>query len=67
MLPPRSTLVLCGGIRIVIAAEQTEGVPAENWLPVNRGDYDLDIIMRLYAPDLERFRTWTPLKAKIID
>ncbi|UCF46231.1 MAG: DUF1214 domain-containing protein [Myxococcales bacterium] len=58
---------MCGGIRIVIAAEQTEGVPAENWLPVNRGDYDLDIIMRLYAPDLERFRTWTPPKARIID
>jgi len=26
-------------------------VPEENWLPLNRADMDLDIIMRLYAPD----------------
>ena len=48
-----------GGIRIVIAAEQPEGVPEENWLPINRADMDLDIIMRLYAPDLERYEGWT--------
>jgi hypothetical protein len=53
-----------GGIRIVIAAEQPEGVPEENWLPINRGDMDLDIIMRLYAPDLEKYKSWTPPKAK---
>jgi hypothetical protein len=56
-----------GGIRIVIAAVQPEGVPDENWLPVNRGDYDLDIIMRLYTPDLERFATWTTPKARRLD
>jgi len=53
-----------GGIRIVIAAEQPEGVPEENWLPINREDMDLDIIMRLYAPDLEKYKSWTPPKAK---
>ena len=53
-----------GGIRIVIAAEPPEGVPEENWLPINREDMDLDIIMRLYAPDLEKYKTWTPPKAK---
>ena len=53
-----------GGIRIVIAAEQPEGVPLENWLPVNRGDYDIDISMRLYAPDLDRFANWTAPVAK---
>lgn len=53
-----------GGIRIVIAAEQPEGVPEENWLPINRADMDLDIIMRLYAPDLERYKSWTAPKAK---
>ncbi len=36
-----------GGIRIVMAVEQPDGVPEENWLPVNRGDYGIDIIMRL--------------------
>ena len=55
-----------GGIRIVIAAEQPEGVPEENWLPINREDMDLDIIMRLYAPDLERYESWTaPIARKL--
>ncbi|NDR57051.1 DUF1214 domain-containing protein [Aliiruegeria sabulilitoris] len=53
-----------GGIRIVISAEQPAGVPDENWLPINRGDYDIDVTMRLYSPDLERFATWTPPVAR---
>ena len=52
-----------GGIRIAIAAEKPEGVPAANWLPIDRGDYGIDLIMRLYAPDLDRFATWTPPRA----
>jgi hypothetical protein len=28
---------------------------------------DLDIILRLYAPDLERYESWTPPKAKKLD
>jgi hypothetical protein len=48
-----------GGISIYISAEQPEGVPDENWLPLVRGDYAIDVIMRIYAPDLERFETWT--------
>ncbi len=55
-----------GGIAIYISAEQPENVPEENWLPVNRGDYGIDIIMRLYAPDLERYQNWTAPKAQII-
>jgi len=55
-----------GGIRIVIAADQPEGVPDENWLPINRADMDLDIIMRLYAPDLERYERWkAPIARKL--
>jgi len=53
-----------GGIRIVIAAEQPESVPEENWLPIERGDIDLDVNMRLYNPDIEKFKSWTPPKAK---
>ena len=48
-----------GGIAIHIAAEQPAGVPEENWLPLVRGDYGINVIMRIYAPDLERFATWT--------
>ncbi len=53
-----------GGIRIVIAAEQPEGVPEENWLPIAREDLDLNIIMRIYAPDIEEFATWSPPVAR---
>lgn len=53
-----------GGIRIVVAAEQPEGVPEENWLPINRGDYDIDIVLRLYSPDLARFADWSPPVAR---
>jgi hypothetical protein len=41
-------------------------VPEENWLPINREDLDLDVMMRIYAPDLERFATWSPPVARRI-
>ncbi len=53
-----------GGIQIVIAAEKPSGVPEENWLPINRGDHQLDIICRVYVPDLGRFRTWQAPKVE---
>jgi hypothetical protein len=56
-----------GGIEIHVAAEQPEGVPEENWLPIARGDEALDIVMRLYAPDLEKMKTWTPPKAEKVN
>ena len=56
-----------GGIAIYIAAEQPEGVPEENWLPLVRGDYAIDIIMRIYAPDLEKFAVWTPPVAERLE
>ena len=56
-----------GGIAIYLTAEQPEGVPEENWLPMSRGDYGVDVTMRLYAPDLERFETWTAPKAERIE
>ena len=36
---------------IYVAAEKPEGVPAENWLPTNRKDLNLDIILRIYVRD----------------
>ncbi len=53
-----------GAIDIHIAAQRPDGVPEENWLPINRGDYGIDIIMRLYAPDLKRYKTWSPPEAE---
>jgi len=49
-----------GGIEIYIAAEKPEGVPEENWLPIERKDLALSAIMRLYVPDLDKFESWTP-------
>ena len=55
-----------GGIEIYIAAEKPEGVPEENWLPINRKDENLDMIMRIYVPDLEKLKTWSPPKAELL-
>jgi hypothetical protein len=56
-----------GGIDIYLSADKPEGVPEENWLPVKRGDYAMDVILRIYEPDLERFETWTPPRAERLD
>jgi hypothetical protein len=53
-----------GGIEIYLAADKPEGVPEENWLPVKRGDYNMDVVLRIYVPDLEKFKTWTAPKAE---
>ncbi len=53
-----------GGIEIHVAAEKPEGVSEENWLPINRMDQDLDMILRVYEPDLEKMKTWTVPKAE---
>ena len=55
-----------GGIDIYIAAKQPKGVPAENWLPINREDLEINMILRIYAPDLEKMKTWkAPLANKL--
>jgi len=55
-----------GGIEIYVSAEKPAGVPSENWLPINRGDQGIDIILRIYAPDLEKMKTWQAPKAEKI-
>jgi hypothetical protein len=55
-----------GGIDIYVAADKPEGVPSENWLPINRQDENLDLILRLYVPDLEKFKSWSAPKAEMI-
>ncbi len=46
-----------GGIDVYIAAQQPEGIPEENWLPINRKDDNMDIVLRIYAPDLEKMKS----------
>jgi hypothetical protein len=55
-----------GGIEIHIAASQPKGVPAENWLPINRKDLGIGVIMRVYQPDLEKMKTWKAPMAEMI-
>lgn len=55
-----------GGIVIHVATEQPEGIPEENWLPINRRDENMDIILRIYVPDLEKFKTWKIPKAEMM-
>ncbi len=55
-----------GGIEIHIAAEQPEGVPAKNWLPINREDLGIGAIMRVYVPDLERMKSWKAPMAEMV-
>lgn len=55
-----------GGIKVYVAAEKPEGVPEENWLPINRKDEDIDIILRIYEPDLEKMKTWTTPRAEMV-
>ncbi len=36
----------------------SEGVPDDNWLPINRADVDLSLMYRIYVPDAEKMKTW---------
>ena len=53
-----------GGIEIYVAEKKPDGVPEENWLPLNRKDEDIDIILRVYVADLEKMKTWEAPKAE---
>ena len=55
-----------GGIEIHVAAQKPGGVPAERWLPINREDKGLDVMLRVYAPDLGKMKTWQTAKAEIV-
>ena len=52
-----------GGLKIYVSAVKPNDVPAENWLPINRMDQGIDIILRIYAPDLEKMKTWKAPRA----
>ena len=39
-------------------------MPEENWLPINRKDKDMDIVLRAYVADLGKMETWHAPKAE---
>ena len=55
-----------GGIDIYIAASKPEGVPEENWLPIERKDEGIDAVLRVYIPDMEKMKTWQTPKAQML-
>lgn len=55
-----------GGIEVYAAAEKPENVPDDNWLPINRKDENLDVILRIYMPDFEKYKTWATPKAEMV-
>ena len=56
-----------GGIDIYIAAEKPAGVPDENWLPIKRENLELTVTLRIYAPDLEKMKTWKAPKMEMLN
>ncbi|MDJ0941724.1 MAG: hypothetical protein QNJ00_18310 [Woeseiaceae bacterium] len=42
-------------------------MPAENWLPINRDGIDLSANLRIYAPDLEKMKSWTAPRAETVN
>ena len=53
-----------GGIEVHISPTQPENVPDENWLPSGEKEQELDVIMRIYQPDLDKIDDWNAPKAK---
>jgi hypothetical protein len=53
-----------GGIEIYIAAQRPDGVPIENWLPIERKNLVLSPQFRLYVPDLEKMKHWQSPKVE---
>jgi hypothetical protein len=39
-------------------------VPEDNWLPISRKDENMDVVLRIYVPDLEEMKTWQPPLAR---
>lgn len=53
-----------GGIEIHVAPAKPAGVPAENWLPSGGKEEQLDVILRVYGPDIEAMKRWKAPKAE---
>lgn len=47
-----------GGIEIYVSATNPQGVPEENVLPINRENIGINGMFRVYAPDVEKMKTW---------
>ena len=55
-----------GGIEIHVSVTKPEGVAEENWLPINRKKIGLNGMFRIYAPDVEKMKTWKTPQFEIL-
>jgi hypothetical protein len=55
------------GLEVYVSEDKPADIPSENWLPINRGDLDMDIILRIYAPDIEKLKNWQAPEAEKIE
>jgi len=46
--------------------DQQGPIDAKERLPIHREDLDITITLRIYAPDLEKMKTWKAPKAKMM-
>ena len=53
------------GATMYMTPEKPKDVPEENWLPIKRKDEELDAVMRICAPDLEKLKTWKTPEAEM--
>jgi hypothetical protein len=49
---------MCAGEDVYCDLQQP--IRSHTWRRMVRGDYGIDVIMRICAPDLERFSEWSP-------
>ena len=56
-----------GGIEVHVDAEKSEGVPEENWLPINRNkDEEMGIVLHANDADLDKLKSWqAPVTRKL--
>ena len=55
-----------GGIEIYVSATKPKDVPEENWLPINRENIGINGMFRVYAPDVEKMKTWATPKFEML-
>ena len=47
-----------GNLKIYISGTKPASVPPANWLPLKAEDRDVEMVLRIYAPDLQAFENW---------
>ena len=61
----REKAAAVGGIEIYISSKKPEGVPDENWLPINREDISMDPMVSISAPDAKKMEMWKTPRLEI--